>query len=94
MKTGTITSAQIASCCLHRMDADHWIPEHKLEECDPVLREKFKLKQEELMTERCDAILAARQKFKRESRLYAEQLRDSKNALILTEAPCLSTTTN
>lgn len=33
MKSRVVTLSEIASCPLHRMDPDHYLPEHKTGEC-------------------------------------------------------------
>jgi len=35
MKTKIINLSDIAKCKTHNTSPSHWIPEHKLQECDP-----------------------------------------------------------
>ncbi len=47
MKTKTVRLKKILACPQHRLDVEHWVPEHKLEECYPDLKaraEKYELR--------------------------------------------------
>lgn len=41
-KYAVVTMAQIAKCKTHNLSPRHWIPEHKLEECDPDCKAETK----------------------------------------------------
>jgi len=37
MKLAIVNISEIAACPQRRLDPEHWIDEHKVEECDPEL---------------------------------------------------------
>ena len=46
MKFRVIKLSDLAHC--NRLDPQHWLPQHKLEQCDPQLRAQFKVIEEQL----------------------------------------------
>ena len=42
MKTIIVTLKQVRECPTHNLSVEHWLPEHKVEQCDPILTRKFK----------------------------------------------------
>ena len=48
MKPTTIKFSDLQACPARILSAEHWIPEHKIEECDLKLISKVKAKEREL----------------------------------------------
>lgn len=42
MKHGVIRFSSIAQCQTHRLDVQHWLPEHRSEQCNEKKRTKLK----------------------------------------------------
>jgi hypothetical protein len=66
-----VTMQDIARCPLHILSAEHWFPQHHVEECHPELRQKVKEYDEQAKTKRAEVKL----QLEADRQLFIENLR-------------------
>jgi hypothetical protein len=74
MSDNIVSSEALRKCCKSIIHPSHWIPEYRLEECDPVLKEMAKKKRRELQILRNQM----NQSLEQEYQEYVLELRRSK----------------
>lgn len=78
MKHRIISSSEIAKCRWNRLDPQHWIPEHKVEQCDLELAERLHHKRNEIDRKLRTQISALKRAAAGELAVYVDELRKGK----------------
>lgn len=79
MRVQVIQSSNISKCRLHIWSAHHWIPEHRLEECDPELKERVKREVEDARYRRDLAVEQTLKRFEVDVDSIKARIRHSKD---------------
>jgi len=77
MKTKIINFNDVKECPTHNLSPNHWIPEHKTEECDKIKQEKLQKFESKQRKNRIARHKELDEKIKNERKEYAEGLRNS-----------------
>lgn len=78
MKHRIISSSEIAKCRWNRLDPQHWIPEHKVEQCDLELAERLHKKRNEIDRKLRTQISGLKRAAAAELAVYVDELRKEK----------------
>lgn len=73
-----VSSSEIAKCRWNRLDAQHWIPEHKVEQCDKELAEKLHKKSNEIDRKLRAQVSGLKRAAAAELAVYVDQIRKGK----------------